>query len=252
MSARATRSASRIALAERDADRLVVCARCGGHAVVHRECDRGQRYCSPACAAEARSASVRRAGVRYQTSAEGRTRHAARQGAYRERRSACVTHQCAVEPEPPLRVGEPSGMRLFALPAVEGHLLARAITSCLVCHQDRRDALRRASLRSTEANRRIRRARRAGSDYTRRFQIAVFRSLKSPGRPARATRRFAATGVKFCSPGTTCATRRVPAGIRPRQHRAEQSVPGSGLSGGASRPPHVAWRGRGTGVRFTP
>ena len=55
-------------------------------------CDRGQRYCSPACSAAARRAERREAAARYQHGRRGRRLHAARQARYRERRAQKVTH----------------------------------------------------------------------------------------------------------------------------------------------------------------
>jgi len=49
-------------------------------------CDRGQRYCSPACRTEARRRQHRAANRRYQQSPEGRLDHRDRQQHYRERR----------------------------------------------------------------------------------------------------------------------------------------------------------------------
>jgi len=49
-------------------------------------CDRGQRYCSPACRSEARRRQHRAANRRYQQSPEGRLDHRDRQQHYRERR----------------------------------------------------------------------------------------------------------------------------------------------------------------------
>lgn len=49
-------------------------------------CDRGQRYCSPACRTEARRRQQRAANRRYQQSPEGRLDHRDRQQQYRERR----------------------------------------------------------------------------------------------------------------------------------------------------------------------
>jgi len=49
-------------------------------------CDRGQRYCSSACAAAARAACLRAARRRHQRSPEGRADHRGRMHAYRARR----------------------------------------------------------------------------------------------------------------------------------------------------------------------
>jgi len=57
-------------------------------------CDRGQRYCSPACRTEARRRQHRDANRRHQGSLEGRLDHRDRQRAYRRRHApARVTDQ---------------------------------------------------------------------------------------------------------------------------------------------------------------
>ena len=48
-------------------------------------CDRGQRYCSPACRTETRRQQHRAANRRHQRSLEGRLDHRDRQRAYRQR-----------------------------------------------------------------------------------------------------------------------------------------------------------------------
>lgn len=71
--------------------RLYVCAHCRAQVFICRRCDRGQRYCR-ACAQEARRASVREAGRRYQRSRQGRFAHAARTRRWRALQKN-VTHQ---------------------------------------------------------------------------------------------------------------------------------------------------------------
>ncbi len=77
-----------------------VCRGSECHAVfwICRHCDRGQRYCSPACRAQARLQQRRRANDRHQRSPEGRLDHRDRQREYRKRcaertRPAGVTDQ---------------------------------------------------------------------------------------------------------------------------------------------------------------
>ena len=88
-----------------DSFRFVVCARgdCRQVFFLCRHCDRGDRYCSPACAQRARRATLRDAGRRYQHSRPGRFGHAARQAQYRARRSLraeTVTHQTSQRASP--------------------------------------------------------------------------------------------------------------------------------------------------------
>jgi hypothetical protein len=89
-------SARSFQCAWRDCQRVVsLCSRC----------DRGNRYCSPACASMARRASLRAAGLRYQRSRRGRFKHAARQARYRARCRARqkVTHH---SPQAPRSLGK--------------------------------------------------------------------------------------------------------------------------------------------------
>lgn len=71
--------------------RLFLCACCREQVLICRRCDRGQRYCR-GCSKEARRASMREAGRRYQQSRQGRFAHAARARRHRARNKK-VTHQ---------------------------------------------------------------------------------------------------------------------------------------------------------------
>jgi hypothetical protein len=90
--------------------RMYRCHRCGKVTLVCSRCDHGHRYCAGACRHHARKESLQRAGQRYQQSAIGRRKHAARMAAHRRTRQQKVTHQgipeCAdsVVPFPPGRV----------------------------------------------------------------------------------------------------------------------------------------------------
>ena len=68
---------------------------CGAVFWICRHCDRGQRYCSPACRTQARLQQRRRANSRYQRSLEGQLDHCDRQQEYRKRKAcrARVTDQ---------------------------------------------------------------------------------------------------------------------------------------------------------------
>jgi hypothetical protein len=85
-----------------DSFRFIVCERADCRQVFFlcRRCDRGDRYCSRACAQRARHATLRAAGRRYQQSRPGRRQHAARQARYRGRGAARekVTHQTSRAP----------------------------------------------------------------------------------------------------------------------------------------------------------
>ena len=67
---------------------------CGVRFFLCRACDRGQRYCSAACRAQARAQQRRAARQRHQRSHAGRLDHRDRQRAYRRR--LAVRHHTAV------------------------------------------------------------------------------------------------------------------------------------------------------------
>lgn len=73
--------------------RLYQCVGCHQQVKICPQCDRGNVYCSPICAAIARSRSLKRAGFRYQATFNGKRNHAARQARYRKSQSKKVTHQ---------------------------------------------------------------------------------------------------------------------------------------------------------------
>lgn len=81
--------------------RIFNCIRCSRQVIICRECDRGDIYCSAACAAAQRKRSLKQAGERYQNSFVGRRQHAERQARYRARHSAAkkkVTHHGSTTP----------------------------------------------------------------------------------------------------------------------------------------------------------
>jgi hypothetical protein len=73
--------------------RLYQCALCHKQVKICSKCDRGNIYCDPICAARARMKSLKFAGFRYQTTLNGKRRHAARQARYRMRLRKIVTHR---------------------------------------------------------------------------------------------------------------------------------------------------------------
>ena len=77
--------------------RMFLCDRCRVQVIICSRCDRGQRYCTGNCADDARRASLRAAGRRYQCSRRGRLTHAERSRRYR-RRQQNVTHQVSMPP----------------------------------------------------------------------------------------------------------------------------------------------------------
>lgn len=76
--------------------RLYSCRRCAVQVRICSDCDRGNQYCAGECARIRRRESVCRAGARFQSSLRGALLHAARQSAWRERRTHKVTHQGSV------------------------------------------------------------------------------------------------------------------------------------------------------------
>jgi len=86
---------------EEESHRLYCCLHCGVQVRICRRCDRGNVYCVGECAQSRRRECLRRAGARYQCTFAGAVHHAARQRAWRRRRSEeKVTHQGSVVQEP--------------------------------------------------------------------------------------------------------------------------------------------------------
>ena len=80
-------------------------------------CDRGQRYCGPACRRQARLRQHREANRRYQQSPEGRLDHRDRQQQYRERRCrARVTDQGSISIISPASLPRGQGAVMNAQP----------------------------------------------------------------------------------------------------------------------------------------
>ncbi len=73
--------------------RLYFCCRCQVQVIICSRCDRGHRYCTGQCAGDARSASLKRASKKYQSTWAGRINSAIRQKRYRQRQQKIVTHQ---------------------------------------------------------------------------------------------------------------------------------------------------------------
>ena len=73
--------------------RLFLCALCRPQVLLCSHCDRGQRYCSPACASASRCGQRRAAAQRYQRSPGGRRKHAARSAGWRQRQRQRMLQQ---------------------------------------------------------------------------------------------------------------------------------------------------------------
>jgi len=120
--------------------RLFNCALCRKQTRICSCCDRGNIYCSPGCSKAARKCAQHSAGKRYQNSRQGRLKHAARQGQYRQRLRAIsekVTHQGSPIPHVddllPPELSEPA---THPAPAKSDQL------RCHFCHQNRSDLVR--------------------------------------------------------------------------------------------------------------
>lgn len=77
-------------------------------------CDRGNIYCFTGCAEAARHESLKRAGQVYQSTSEGRLKHAVRQQRYLERRLAKMTHQGSERTSAPAASESPQAMTAAA------------------------------------------------------------------------------------------------------------------------------------------
>jgi hypothetical protein len=77
--------------------RLFNCANCKCQVIIGSCCDRGNIYCGGTCAPLARKKSQRDASKRYQSTKQGKSKHAARQAAYRKRQKQKVTHHGSLE-----------------------------------------------------------------------------------------------------------------------------------------------------------
>jgi len=73
--------------------RLYFCCRCQTQVIICSRCDRAHRYCTNGCSVDARSASLKRASKKYQSTRAGRFNNAARQMRFRQRQNQIVTHQ---------------------------------------------------------------------------------------------------------------------------------------------------------------
>lgn len=73
--------------------RLYFCGSCHAQVIICSRCDRGQRYCAGECRHQARAASLKLAGKKYQATRSGRFNNAARQQRYRTQAKQKVTHQ---------------------------------------------------------------------------------------------------------------------------------------------------------------
>lgn len=84
---------------ERDAVRERGCRACHARFYVCRSCDRGHRYCCPACRVEGRRRCLQVVRRRHEQSPEARADHRDRQRAYRQRcRQAALAAKSVTDP----------------------------------------------------------------------------------------------------------------------------------------------------------
>jgi hypothetical protein len=94
-----TRRTCPAACVDEDSFRMFLCVRCRSQALVCRRCDRGQIYCTPSCAHDARRDHQREARRRHQATPRGRAMHAERNRQYRARATRVTDQGPAPEPE---------------------------------------------------------------------------------------------------------------------------------------------------------
>jgi len=110
--------------------RFFLCTGCRTQVIICRHCDRGQIYCAGQCASAARHRSVREASRHYQSSRQGRLKHAERSRRYRARRNN-VTHQGSLAPIPDVLLAVSSTTWVEA--ALKTHPTAPATWKCHFC-----------------------------------------------------------------------------------------------------------------------
>jgi hypothetical protein len=124
--------------------RFFLCGRCRAQVLVCSYCDRGQIYCAGKCAQQARTASMRAAGARYQASRIGRFNHAARSRRYRARLRN-VTHQGSppTQSDALLAVNSTAAVK----PSVCASPILPAVSRCYFCGRAQSAFVRTGPLR---------------------------------------------------------------------------------------------------------
>ena len=134
--------------------RLYNCARCGIQVRICSDCDHGNQYCAGDCAQIRRHESLCRAGVRYQLGFRGASMHAARQSAWRARRTQIVTHQGSVPGVDAgivvtnLPVIEESDVELVLPPVLQRQPMGSLVSRCSFCRRPLSAFARLGPLRS--------------------------------------------------------------------------------------------------------
>lgn len=116
--------------------RLFLCCRCHHQVVICRRCDRGQIYCGPDSALEARRRNQREARRRYQATDRGRHMHAGRSRKYRAR-DCRVTDQGLTPSRQPETL---CAAAMMAQPAAR--ITARRLLVCYPCGNPVSDRVR--------------------------------------------------------------------------------------------------------------
>ena len=127
--------------------RLFNCACCHALTIVCSACDRGQRYCSSTCSAQARQDSQRKATRQYQNTRRGRHANAERQQRYRDRQRNKVTHQGSATPSSPAVLPDRANKLTEPVSVVKQALSADLY--CHFCHRPCSSFLRRDFLCSS-------------------------------------------------------------------------------------------------------
>lgn len=149
---------------DEDSFRMFLCARCRSQALVCRRCDRGQIYCTPSCAHDARCDHQREARRRHQATPRGRAMHAERNRRYRARASRVTDQGPTHEPE----TGPRRGLQVSAAPSDPSSSgCSSAHRCCHLCERPASSFVRLAALRPRRLRGDKRRIMRGGPQPSR-------------------------------------------------------------------------------------
>ncbi len=131
--------------------RLYNCTLCHIQSLICSKCDHGQIYCGKDCAVIARRASLKEAGIRYQSTPRGKRNHAARQARYEMKLKFNLTHHPSLEIPLCAPMQQPENN---AEKTKTGH--QEAILFCCFCEKPVSDWLRNDFLRRREHKKLVR------------------------------------------------------------------------------------------------
>lgn len=115
------------------AHRLFCCTRCRRLVNICPACDHGNQYCSQSCAAAARRDSLRRAGQRYQQSAQGQLHHRERQQRYRQKKREPISPSFDESTVPNVIPSQEKLPQRSAESSIEQPPLSRGEKCCEIC-----------------------------------------------------------------------------------------------------------------------